>query len=997
MIADNALAAAEPVAPPWRPPAPAPAQSTGPRGLDPVEFVAAGLAAAPGDPVLPSGPLPGTAGFAVVLEPFADVAGQRLLAGLDPMVSRSAQLPEIAEEFTAATAAALGGLAARALVLELRTAREQRRLAGTSPRARFREFVAAAGTRDGLARLFAKYPVLARLVGRTCVNAVAATAELLDRYAGDRAELVARLLAGRDPGPLVAVDRTAGDPHRRGRRVAVLRFADGSRVVYKPRPLAADRHFGELVDRFNTRPGTPGLRTPALLTRPDYGWSEFIEARPCASPAELDRFYRRQGALLALAHLLDLTDLHYENLIACADQPVLVDLETLFHPPSPEDPTADDPAGRALEASVQRIGLLPQLILGDEAALDLSGLGGGTTQPSPVDTVGWEAAGTDRMRLVRRPGAIRGGANRPRLGSADAEPAAHAEALVAGFRVGYRTLLADRQELTALLHRFTDDEVRVVTRATQVYATVLTESTHPDALRTPADREGLLRLLGTDAVDDQGWPGLLDHEVAELSDGDVPVFTARPGRADLWSGTGARIPGALDRPGLARVTDRLAAMDEADLAEQERIILAALACRAAEPAHPAAVPGPRAAEADAPPAPEQLLLAARELGDLLVEQAHRGRGRANWLGIELLGERYRRLGACGADLGHGYTGIALFLAQLAALTGADRYAGTARAALRPLPELLERLTALPDEDLGVVGSGGFSGLGGILYAVTQAAATLDDAELRALVDPAAALTVRAAAVEQPIGVLDGTAGGLAALLAAHRVWPSAELRRGARACADRLAAQPVPAAPGFATGAAGVGWALLGFASDGGGEPYHRAGLAALGSAVAALPAARADLSWCTGAAGVALAVADRAVAPADPGAARVVADAVGRLAGAGPVPDHSLCHGEWGLLELLHRTDARAAVRERAAGAARCGPHHPAPGPGRIQAPGGIEAPGRIAVPGLLTGLAGRGHGLLRLAFPDRIPPALLMRAPTVEPTVSPTPARRPGHLRGA
>ncbi|MEV8067231.1 type 2 lanthipeptide synthetase LanM family protein [Streptomyces sp. NPDC085995] len=970
MTANDALAAAGPAAPSGWLSAPAPAQSQEPRDPDAAEFVEAALAAAPGDPVRPSGPLPNTAGFAVVLAPFAELAGRRLRARLTPAVDRSAELDGILREFTATTAAALGGLAARALVLELQVARVQGRLAGATPQARFRDFVAGAGTGAGLVRLFTEYPVLARLAGRSCVNAVAAMAELLDRYAEDRAELVARLLAGRDPGPLVAVDRTAGDVHRRGRRVAVLRFADGSRVVYKPRPLAADRHFGELVDWYSTRAGTPVLRTPALLTRPDHGWSELIEARPCASPAELDRFYRRLGALLALAHVLDLTDLHHENLIACAGHPVLVDLETLFHPPLPEDPAADDPAGRALDASVQRIGLLPQLVLGDEGALDLSGLGGGAERRSPVETAGWEAAGTDAMRLVRRPGAVRAGTNRPRLAGAPAEPAAHTEALVAGFRAGYRVLLSHRRELAGPLSRFADDEVRVVTRATQVYATVLAEATHPDVLRESGDRDDLLRLLGTDAVDDQGWPGLLDHEIAELRDGDVPVFTARPGRTDLWSGTGAHVLGALDRPGLARVTARLAAMDEADLSVQERIIRTALACRTTAPAHPAAAPGPRPAGPKAPaagqagpPAPGRLLAAARELGDLLVRQAYRGRGRANWLGVELLGERYRRLGPCGADLGHGYPGVALFLAELAALTGADRYAGTARAALRPLPRLLDRLAALADEDLGAVGSGAFTGLGGILYALTRVSAALDDAGLRALVEPAAALTVRAAGAERPTGVLDGTAGGLAALLAAHRACPTAGLRRGADACADRLAAEPVPAAPGFATGAAGVGWALLGFADSGGGESYRRAGLAALRSAVAALPSAGADLSWCGGAAGVALAVADRPGAMAEPALAAAVAAAVGRLADTGPVPDGSLCHGEWGLLELPHRTAAGAVLRGRAAGPVRRGPHP--------------VADGGITAPGLLTGLAGHGLGLLRLGFADSVPPALLLRTP--------------------
>ncbi|MGA5647610.1 type 2 lanthipeptide synthetase LanM family protein [Streptomyces seoulensis] len=974
MTANDALAAAAPAAPFGGLPVPATAQSQEPRDRDASDFVEAALAAAPGDPVPPSGPLPGTAGFAAVLAPFAELAGRRLLAGLGTGVGRSAELDRIVREFTADTAAVLGNLAARALVLELQATRVEGRLVGATPQARFRDFVANTGTRAGLVRLFTGYPLLAQLVGRGCVNAVAATAELLNRYAEDRAEMVARLLAGRDPGPLVAVDRTAGDTHRRGRRVAVLRFADGSRVVHKPRSLAADRHFGELVDWCSARTGT-ALRTPALLTRPNHGWSELIEARPCASRAELDQFYLRQGVLLALAHVLDLTDLHHENLIACADQPVLVDVETLFHPPLPEEPAADDPAGRALDASVQRIGLLPQLVLGDEDALDLSGLGGGADRRSPVETACWEAAGTDAMRLVRRPGAVRASANRPRLADgAQAEPAAHTEALVAGFHAGYRTFLTHRRELAGLLRRFADDEVRVVTRATQVYATVLAEATHPDVLREPADREELLRLLGTDAVDDRGWPGLLDHEVAELWDGDVPVFTARPGRTDLWSGTGTRIPGALDRPGLERVTARLAAMDEAELAVQERIIRTALACRTAAPVHPRAVPAPRSAGTGAraagpaeAPAPTRLLAAAQEVGDALVRQAHRSRDRVNWLGVELLGERYRRLAPCGADLGHGYPGVALFLAHLAALTGADRYAGTARAALRPLPRLLDRLAALPDADLGVVGSGGFTGLGGILYALTRVSAVLDDAGLRALVEPVAELTVRAAGTERPAGVLDGTAGGLAALLAAHRARPSAGLLRGAEACAERVAAAPVPAEPGFATGAAGIGWALLGFADAGGGEQYRRAGLAALRPAVAAPPPAGGDLSWCTGATGVALAVADRPAAMAEPAQAAAVAATLDHLADSGPVPDGSLCHGEWGLLELPHRTAADVVLRARTAGPVRPGPQ-PAAG-------------GCITTPGLLTGLAGHGLGLLRLGFADLVPSALLLRTPDPEP----------------
>lgn len=935
------------------------------------------------EPVVPPGDLPGTTGFRAVTAPFAELAATRLptagsVAGVD--------LPAVRALFVDQLADALARQAARTLVLELNVARVDGRLVGAAPSTRFRHFLALAASRDGLRSLCDEYPVLARLLARTALAAAEALTELLARFAADRADLVATLLSGVDPGALVAVRRTTGDGHRRGRSVAVLHFADGHRVVYKPRSLRAHRHFNEVVDWFNEQPGTPGLRTPALLDRSGYGWVEFVAPQPCASPGQLERFYLRQGGWLALLHAVDGTDLHFENLIACADHPVLVDIETLFHPPNPAGPDrADqDPAALVLEASVQRTALLPRLVIGDRTAWDASGLGGDPGTRSPTEVVAWAAAGTDEMRLIRRAVELTGAGNRPRLDGVDADPAQHTEALVAGFRAGYRAITAGRADLTGphgLLHRFADAEVRVITRATQAYATLLDESTHPDVLRDGVERDGLLRLLETDVLGRPARPGLVDDEIAELWDGDVPLFTARPGSTDLWTGTGRRIPDALDRPGLDRVADKLRAMGPADLDEQEWIIRASMASRSTAPAHapgalrpeppahaPGALPEPPAQAAGPAPDPGRLLAAARRIGDQLVDRAHQGRQCTNWLGLHLLGDRYWRVAPAGADLGGGYPGPALFLAQLAALTGDARYAETARRALRPVPRLLDRLAARPDE-LGAVGSGAFGGLGGLLHALTQVAGLLDDRELHGWLEPATALTVAAAGAEHSSGVADGTAGGLVALLTVHRATGSAEAWRGARNCAVRMLGRPLPAAPGFTAGAAGVGWALLRFAAAGGGARYERAGLAALRSAARAA----GGPSWCAGLPGVALAVADGAVAVADPELAALVERAVREVVARGPLPDHSLCHGELGVLELLGRATGPAAraARDRRAGALAATLERTGPRCG---------TPGHLASPGLLTGLAGIGHGLLRLGFADTTTSALLLRLPSDE-----------------
>ncbi|GAA3074478.1 hypothetical protein GCM10020254_17900 [Streptomyces goshikiensis] len=403
---------------------------------------------------------------------------------------------------------------------------------------------------------------------------------------------------------------------------------------------------------------------------------------------------------------------------------------------------------------------------------------------------------------------------------------------------------------TALLKEFAEDEVRVVVRPTWVYSTLLDESTHPDLLKDAGERQRVLETLRTDVLGTVLAPDLVDEEIAQLWAGDVPLFTARPGRDHLWGAAERPLAGRADLSGIARVAARLAALDAVDRQDQEWIVRAAMATASRAPAH-RPVGDRRTRTAERAPEPERLLSAARSVGDRLVSLAYREGPRSNWIGLELLDDRYWRIGPMPADLAGGYTGPALFLAQLAALTGAGHYAEVARTALAPVPGLLDALRARP-ADLGAVGSGAFSGLGGIAYALAETARLLDDPETGSWASAAQRLAGAAALSEREYGVGAGVAGGLVALLAAHRAGGGDEAQetwRDARACADRLTAvDPTAGGRGFTTGAAGLGWALLRFAeaeaSAGpggaaaeGSERYRLAGLSALRAAVGGEPA----------------------------------------------------------------------------------------------------------------------------------------------------------------
>ncbi|MEU1129156.1 type 2 lanthipeptide synthetase LanM family protein [Streptomyces sp. NPDC005900] len=952
----------------------------------------------------------GAAVFLPALRPLTEAAWTQAAARIE--LSES-ELAPVRTAFEGWLGDRLIRQSARTLVRELHTARAAGQLAGRTSRERFADFLGRLGTRDGLAALFAAYPVLARMLAQSCLHATDATVELVRRYTADRAALVRGLLGGTDPGALVRIDLGRGDVHQGNRAVALLRFADGATVVYKPRPLDQHVLLGQAIAWTNGKVAGLGLRTPRSVRRPGYGWLEFIEHAWCTSPTELDRFYRRQGALLALLYAVDGVDMHYENVIACRDQPVLVDAETLLHAGLPAAVTCgSDPAAAALSASVHRTCLLPSLLIGEHGAMDISAFGGGEGGSYPSEGMSWEGAGTDEMRVRRGRVETPAGQNRPAPRGPAAGHGDHRAALLEGFRAGYDAIVAHRSELLGedgLLVRWATSPGRLIARATRLYTTLLEESTHPDVLGDALTRDALFAVLWAESENDPARRRLIEDETADLWAGDVPLFFHHPADTVVRTSRGTCLEGVLPAPSLRTALDKIAAMGEVDRHDQEWIISATLAVTGAN------LTGgrPRSALAGHPapavvPEPSRLLTAACGIADEIAARAVHGDGRVNWLGLEQVAGEHWAVLPMGGGLAQGYCGVALFLAQLGALTGAGRYTALARQAAAPLPELLAALAAGPALS-AAVGPGALHGLGGIVYTVARLAVLPGDGDgaasggltgagpLRAALPDA--LTALALAVEAdpdgPADLADGLAGALAATVAVHRLTGMPGAAALADAFADRLldraARRPAAGAgladPGFAHGDAGIGWALLRYAAAERGptattaraEECARTGAALLRPALDAALRHPADLGWYSGLAGTALAAAHalaRAGRPVPEAeltrCAALLGDpaAAGRSTQAAEFDDLSLGHGTLGSLELLS-----VLADQGHAGAATALTHRAGQVLGRLEDQGHrCGTPDHVPSPGLLTGLSGIGYALLRLGFPGTVPSVLLL-----------------------
>ena len=416
----------------------------------------------------------------------------------------------------------------------------------------------------------------------------------------------------------------------------IAEFSSGLRVVYKPRDLAVDVHFQELLSWLNERGDHPPFRTLKILNRGTHGWAEFVAEQACTSPDEVRRFYRRQGGYLAPLYALDATDFHYENLVAAGEHPVLVDLErsSIRAKCSGESiraggsPTKPWPSRSCASACCPRFWATDQ-----SEGVDLSGLGADEGQLTPQPVPFWENAGTDAMQLTRKRTTIAGGRHRPSLDGAPACALDHIGDIEAGFTELYR-LLRDHRDHLLRPRGFSGGSRGMRSGHPPLHAGLRDDARRElppgPAPRRPGPGPVLRPTLGRG--DEAPRP---DHSVPGRTrrspQGRYPGNEGPSGFAALWNCDGTRIAYEFPEPAMATVERRLPQMGDAGLDRQLWVIRASLATLSRSEGRGIRL-RPRSIRSQTEGG-DGFLAIARAIGDHLESVALRDEKEAAWLGL----------------------------------------------------------------------------------------------------------------------------------------------------------------------------------------------------------------------------------------------------------------------------------------------------------------------------------------------------------------------------
>ncbi|TVP62106.1 MAG: type 2 lantipeptide synthetase LanM [Nodularia sp. (in: Bacteria)] len=891
------------------------------------------------------------------------------------------------------------------LVLEMNVARLQGLLTGNHPPERFASFIQRLQNPEVQLALWQEYPVLAKQVLEAINFWVENSLEFMQHLCDDWRDICEKFQPPTNSGKLVKVKRGEGETHNHGKSVIILTFANNWQLVYKPRTLAVDDHFQELLLWLNQKGFAPAFRTLQILNRGNYGWVEFVNTQECHSADQLEKFYQRQGGYLALLYALEATDFHFENLIASGEHPVLIDLESLFHPRNEISMTAADTLTREMVAdSVLRVGLLPQVAWGNTqgVGIDLSGLGGAKGQLTPEKVRKLVQVGTDTMRFERQQGVIATSQNRPQFNQQEVKVQEYTDAIIEGFTAVYGILVQHRPELLKILDRFAADEVRVVMRASRTYALLLRESYHPDFLRDALERDRLFDKLWIDVKNRPQLSQIIAAEHEALWKGDIPLFTTSPHSCDLYHrDTGLHIPNFFTQSGIELVHQRLHKFSEKDLQKQTWFIqatLATLEMAKTGDKHQIKLKKPSSDITVTTPATQtQFLATACKIGDRLELLAHNNGEYVNWMGISLTPSQQWTLSPLSTDLYAGIPGVALFLAYLGEITQNPTYTNLAQAAIKTLKQRLERKSD------SITFIGGFSGWGGIIYTYTHLGILWRQPELIADAVNLVAKIPPLIAQDQQLDIISGAAGCIGSLLSLYETSPHQFILDVAIQCGEHLLTQAqttnrgigwkTPASEtqpltGFSHGAAGFAWALEKLAAISKKPEFAAVATAAINYERSHFDPTTGNwldlrqnevknsfmTAWCHGAPGIGLGRLGICGKTPDEIMSQEITTAIQTTIKQGFGHNHCLCHGDLGNIDLLLIANKKlenpeiAQQIEKIASKTlsdiqqnnyRCG------------LPLGIETPS------LMVGLAGIGYGLLRLAYPQLIPSILLLEPP--------------------
>ncbi|MDO4748167.1 MAG: DUF4135 domain-containing protein [Eubacteriales bacterium] len=334
-----------------------------------------------------------------------------------------------------------------------------------------------------------------------------------------------------------------GDLHN-GRQTCLIE-TDTDRYILKPRCSKNEEAFDLFCQKLDKLGLCVFARAPRIIKKGENEHTQKVEENLKTDENGADLYYQRAGVLLFFTYLLGSNDLHCENIIASADMPVLIDLETLL-------------TGKArgtsntynLSKSVMRSHLLCNFLSSKNQVEDVSGFCGISAKMKNIPY-------TENGRVYlwdKR------------------------DIFINSFEKAYLFTLENKEHVAQLIHIFDECEFRQILRPTKTYSlisTVLAKlSSNQEEYATELLSQAYKKDIDKNRLEKVRL--VLQNEVQCVLKGEIPIFYTFGNGVDLYSADKKVLSDHLDLSPVDYALSRLDDLSTEDLKRQRRIISLAI-------------------------------------------------------------------------------------------------------------------------------------------------------------------------------------------------------------------------------------------------------------------------------------------------------------------------------------------------------------------------------------------------------------------------------------
>jgi len=613
---------------------------------------------------------------------------------------------------------------------------------------------------------------------------------LVNRYLHDYDIILHKFFNGVNPGNICKIEFGLGDKHNQGESVTLFLFESGKKLIYIPRKRNFHTHFSDICNWLDGSLNI-GFKHPVNLLMDSHTWVEFIENTSCTKSDQLHKYYERTGVYLALLYAMDATDFHYENIIACGEYPVLIDMESFFHPFMPFEGKENH---IGFNNSVLKSGLLPAVHSFDgKNILDVSGLSNANGSLELNKSLQFILDENGKMKTQRKKGRLSGGKNIPLLFDKPVEISCnYSEDLKRGFLRAYNLIKNNKQEFLEHLDCFKNDEIRVIFRNTAAYSHLLKEGKHPDLLRNRERTELHLNWLNFIQKEYPVIDVFSNAEKDDLFRQNIPYFYTNADSRDIWHNGKLLRNDFFNKSGYETAKEKINLLSDDDLERQCWIIDMSLAIRETEkkPVNGflaqnkiidnakiiySSIPGIASTKQGDDFDKNRFLDAGIKLSDELTKNMKITEKDAYWLVLKPmnLDSSHYEITPASYDLYSGMPGEIICLTYLGMLTGESKYTEIAYKALNHLVKKVDGSVS------SIRNTGIFGGWGSLIYLM---AILSKIREKNIWTDLALSWIKKIKPCELSVqeanhGLVSGTAGFIIACLAAYKVSKEDEFLR----------------------------------------------------------------------------------------------------------------------------------------------------------------------------------------------------------------------------